>query len=96
MSIWTLLTWFTEYWPLIIWGAGIILAYIYGGYRLAFIVLTLGIGSVAYKAGKKNERENYEQKVNEIEKARQNAYRQIDERDTTRADIVKRLRDRSY
>jgi len=88
--------WALEYWPLLIWGAGIVIAFFVGGWRLALVVLTLGVGSNAYFAGRKAERDNLQKRVQQIEENRKNAYDEIDQRGTDKSDVVERLRDGSY
>ena len=50
--MWSFLSWLFEYWLLFIWGAGIVVAYIYGGRYAALVVATLGFGSFMYNRGK--------------------------------------------
>jgi hypothetical protein len=94
--IWALLSWLMEYWLLVVWGIGVIVAFFVGGWRLALVVATLGVGSVAYNAGRKTERDNAQRRVEKITKERENAYTEIDARDTNRDDVARRLRDGSY
>lgn len=96
MTLWDFISWFKEYWLLILWGAGVFLAFIYGGRNLAFIVLTLGIGSVAYSRGRKSARDEHDKLAANIEKKREKAYDEIDNRDTNRDDVIDRLRNRKY
>ena len=96
MTLWDFLSWFKEYWLLILWGAGVILAYIHGGKNLALVVLTLGIGSVAYSRGRKSARDEQDKRAANIEKKREKAYDEIDNRDTNRDDVIERLRNGDY
>lgn len=90
--MWSFLSWFLEYWLLIIWGAGIVVAYIYGGRYAALVVATLGFGSFMYNRGKSD----VNKRAKEVEQKRENAYDQIDNRGTDRDDVVERLRKRNY
>lgn len=94
--IWSLLSWFMEYWLLVVWGVGVIVAFFVGGWRLALVVATLGVGSVAYNAGRKTERDNAQKRVEKITKERENAYDQIDARGTDRNDVIERLRGNDF
>ena len=94
--IWAFLSWFQTYWPLIIWGVGILVAWRIGGWRLALVVLTLGVGYNAYNAGKKSERENAQKRAEKIQKEREIAYDEIDARGTGRDNVVERLRDGNF
>lgn len=92
----SLFLWFLEHWYVVLWVAGIVVAYIYGGRNLALIVGTLGLGAVAYKYGQKSERENYNKHADKIEEERQSEYDKIDQRDTDRDDVTERLRKGNY
>ncbi len=94
--IWSLLSWFLDNWLLIPWGAGLVLAYIYGGKRLAFVVLTLGFGAFAYQKGIQNERDALEKRVADVKERRENAFEEIDNRATDKRDLLNRLRDGGY
>jgi hypothetical protein len=94
--IWGLLSWFLDNWLLIPWGAGLVLAYIYGGKRLAFVVLTLGFGAFAYRKGIQNERDALEKRVADVKERRENAFEEIDNRATDKRDLLNRLRDGGY
>lgn len=95
-TLWAFLHWFSDNWLLIPWGVSVVVAYIYGGRRLALIVLTLGLGAFAYNKGGKNERERNNERVAEVEKKRENAYDEIENRGTNRDDVLERLRDNCY
>jgi hypothetical protein len=95
-TIWGLLSWFLDNWLLIPWGAGLVLAYIYGGKRLAFVVLTLGFGAFAYRKGIQNERDALEKRVADVKERRENAFEEIDNRATDKRDLLNRLRDGGY
>ena len=90
--MWSFLSWLLEYWLLIVWGAGIVVAYIYGGRYAALVVATLGFGSFMYNRGKSD----VNKRAKEVEQKRKNAYDQIDNRGTDRDDVVERLRKRNY
>ena len=90
--MWSFLSWLLEYWLLIVWGAGIVVAYIYGGRYAALVVATLGFGSFMYNRGKSD----VNKRAKEVEQKRENAYDQIDNRGTDRDDVVERLRKRNY
>lgn len=95
-TLWGLLSWFLDNWPLIPWGAGVVLAYIYGGKRLALVVLTLGLGAFAYRKGVQNTKDAYADRVADVKERRENAFDEIDNRGTNRDDILERLRDNGY
>lgn len=88
----TFLSWFIDNWLLIVWGAAVVVAYVYGGKYLAFAVLTLGVASVAYNRGKSDVNKH----AKEVEKERENAYTKIENRGTDRNDVVDRLRKRGF
>ena len=90
--MWSFLSWLLEYWLLIVWGAGIVVAYIYGGRYAALVVVTLGFGSFMYNRGKSD----VNKRAKEVEQKRENAYDQIDNRGTDRDDVVERLRNRTF
>lgn len=90
--MWSFLSWLLEYWLLIVWGAGIVVAYIYGGRYAALVVATLGFGSFMYNRGKSD----VNKRAKEVEQKRENAYDQIDNRGTDRDDVVERLRNRTF
>lgn len=96
ITIWSLFLWFLENWLLIYWLIGTIAAYIYGGRNLALIVLTLGLAAFMYNKGGKDERNLNNEKVAKVEKKRKNAYNKIENRGTSRNDIVDRLRNNGY
>lgn len=91
-----LLSWFLDNWFLLPWGMGVIIAYHYGGRKLAFVVFTLGFGIFAYRKGVTNERETHNRRAEDIEMRRENAYQKIDNRNTDRDDVINRLRENDY
>ena len=95
-SLWAFLHWFGDNWLLIPWGASIIAAYIYGGKRLALIVATLGLGAFAYRKGIQHEREYRDESTAKVEKRREDAFEEIDNRGTNRDDVLERLRRNDY
>lgn len=95
-TLWTFLHWFSDNWLLIPWGASVVAAYVYGGRRLALIVATLGLGAFAYRKGIQHEREYRDERTAEIEKRRENAFEEIDNRGTNRDDVLERLRRNDY
>ena len=95
-TLWAFLHWFGDNWLLIPWGASVIAAYIYGGKRLALIVATLGLGAFAYRKGIQHEREYRDESTAKVEKRRQNAFEEIDNRGTNRDDVLERLRQNDY
>lgn len=92
MTTWTFLFWFLNNWLPIVWGASIIAAYVYGGKTLAIAVFTLGVATIAHNRGKSSVNKHAEK----VERERENAYKEIDNRDTNRSDVIERLRKRSY
>ena len=95
-TLWAFLHWLSDNWLLIPWGASVVVAYIYGGKRLALVVLTLGFAAFAYNKGGKDERERNNELVAEVEKKRENAYDEIENRGTNRDDVLERLRNNDY
>ena len=95
-TLWAFLLWFGDNWLLIPWGASVIAAYIYGGKRLALIVATLGLGAFAYRKGIQHEREYRDERTAKVEKRRENAFEEINNRGTNRDDVLKRLRRNDY
>lgn len=96
IALWSFLHWLLDNWLLIPWGVGVMVAYIYGGRRLALIILTLGFAAFAYNKGGKDERERNNEWVTEVEKKRENAFDEIENRGTNRDDVLERLRDNRY
>ena len=90
--IWSSFLWFLEHWWLILWAAGVVVAYIYGGRNLAFVVLTLGVGAFAYNRGKSDVNKH----AKEVEEKRENAYKNIENRGTGWDDVIERLRNRKF
>lgn len=90
--IWASLSWLLSHWWLVIWVAGVVIAYIYGGRNLAFVVLTLGVGAFAYNRGKSDVNKH----AKEVEEKRENAYKNIENRGTDRNDVIERLRKHDF
>ena len=95
-TLWAFLHWFGDNWLLIPWGVSVVAAYVYGGRRLALIVATLGLGAFAYRKGIQHEREYRDESTAEVEKRRENAFEEIDNRGTSRDDVLERLRRNDY
>ena len=96
IDIWSFLHWLLDNWLLIPWGVGVVVAYIYGGKRLALVALTLGLSAFAYTKGGKDERERNNERVTKVEKKRENAYDKIKNRGTNHDDVLERLRRNDY
>lgn len=96
MNIVDFFFWFKEYSLIILWLIGILIAYKYGGRNLALIVLTFGTASYIYSKGRKDEREQHDERVTKIEKKREEAYEQINNRATNRGDVIDRLHKGDY
>ena len=90
--MWGYFTWLLEHWLLVVWAVGVVVAYIYGGRYAALVVATLGFGSFMYNRGKSD----VNKKAEVIQKKRENAYDEIDNRDTDRDDVVGRLRKHDF
>ena len=90
--MWGYFTWLLDYWLLVVWAVGVVVAYIYGGRYAALVVATLGFGSFMYNRGKSD----VNKRAKEVEQKRENAYDQIDNRGTDRDDVVERLRNRTF
>lgn len=71
-------------------------AFIYGGRNLAVLVASIGIGHVLYSTGRKQERDERDERAVEVGRKREDAYRKIDERGTDRHDAADRLRKHDY
>lgn len=76
--------------------AAILSGYMIYGMRGAAIAASIGIAFIFYNLGRKNTKDYYTKETKIIEEKRQDAYKEIDERGTTRDDVLKRLRDNSY
>lgn len=87
MSIFEFLYWLINNWLLILWGASILIGYIYGGKTLALSIFTLGFGLISYRKGKSDKSEH----IQEVERKRDEAFKEIEDRVITRADVVDRL-----
>lgn len=85
-----------EYWFLVLWLVATIAAFVIGGRPMALIVASLGLGATAYLLGKKTVSDNQEKVARDIETKRGKAYEEIDRRNTTKPNVVDRLRKRSY
>jgi hypothetical protein len=94
--MWDLLNILWDYWFLIVWLLATILAFLYGGPKLGFLVLSLGGGLAAYLLGKKAVRDSNQKAVQDIQLKRERAYEKIDSRNTDHNDILDRLRNGSY
>lgn len=90
--MWGYLTWLLEHWLLVVWAAGVVVAYVYGGRYAALVVATLGFGSFMYNRGKSD----VNKRAKEVEQKRENTYDQIDNRGTDRDDVVGRLHNRTF
>lgn len=84
--------WMLDNWLLIVWAAGVVVAFKYGGKYAALVVATLGFGSFMYNRGKSD----VNKKAASVQKKRENAYDEIDNRDTGRDDVVNRLRKQGF
>lgn len=71
-------------------------AKVYGGNRLAVAIATVGIGHMLYRTGRKQERDAQDQRADNIERKRKDAYAEIDQRGTTKSDAAERLRKGNY
>lgn len=91
-----ILSFIAEYWFVVLWLVGVVVSYKINGWRFALAVATLGIGSIAYRTGRKHEREEIREITRDIQERRENAYQEISDRNTSRNDVVDRLRDGNY
>lgn len=85
-----------EYWWLALWLAAVIIAFVYGGWRLAAAVATLGIAHLAFSEGAKRAEASRKARDREMEKRLDRDYDQIDQRGIDRDDVSKRLRDGKF
>ena len=85
-----------EYWYVVLWLAGTGAAYVVGGRRSALAVLTIGASVVAFRYGKKTERDNHNNRAQDIHERREDAYQEIRDRNTSRDDVRDRLRKGDY
>lgn len=88
--------WLLNHWYILVWFMAVVIGWMVGGWRLALALGTLGLGASAYLYGRKSERDNQKIRTEKIVKERENAYAEIDARDTDRDDVARRLRDGSY
>lgn len=79
-----------------LWLGGIIVGYVVGGRKLAIAIAMVGVGHLLYRFGRQEERKGHDQRAANIERRREDAYREIDDRDTTRSDAAERLRRNDY
>lgn len=91
-----ILSFIAEYWYVVFWLAGTGVAYVVGGRRFALAVLTIGASVVAFRHGKKTERNRHNSRAQEISERRENAYQEIRDRNTSRDDVRERLRKGDY
>ena len=90
--------------PDLIWIGTVVTAYlavtatlwVRFGRTIALAFATVGLTYIIFIVGKYFGKKHYVDKAEEIQEKRQEAYDEIDDRKLTRADIVKRLRDKSY
>lgn len=80
----------------LVYLAAVAAAWFYGGRNLAIAVATVGVGHMLYRTGRKQERAAQDQLADNIERKREDAYAEIDNRGTTRSDAVERLHKGNY
>ena len=85
-----------DYWPVILWVAAVAAAYIYGGWKIAAVVATLGLAGIAYRKGRRDATQRHRQVADELDKRRREEYDKIDQRGTTGSDAADRLRKGDY
>lgn len=89
--------WFLwENWLLVLAVLAVVVAYIIGGWRLALGVASLGLGMVLYRQGHKDAQKEYRERADRIEEKRQDAYDEIDRRNTSGQHVRDRLRSGDY
>lgn len=90
------LSFVAQYWFIILWVAGIAITFIMRGWRPALAVATVGMSIVAFKLGRKTEREGHNARANNIQERREDAYQEIRDRNTSGSDVTDRLRKGDY
>ncbi len=88
--------WLFDNWLLVLWLTATGIAYLIGGWRLALGVATLGAGVLLYRQGHKDAERQHDERADRLEQERDDAYRKIDDRDTTFDDVLERLRKNNY
>lgn len=88
--------WLLQNWLPVLYLGAIGAGYIIGGWRLALGVATLGAGVLLYRQGQKDAERTHEERADRLDKEREDAYREIDNRGTTGDDVVERLRRNDY
>lgn len=85
-----------EYWTAVVAFIGAVIAAKVGGWRLSlpFFILTCFLIGMVW--GEERARVKIQDGAKEIQNRREEAYREIDKRDTTAADVAKRLQDGSF
>jgi glycosidase len=71
-------------------------AYIRFGREVAIAVALLGAGAFLYRKGRSDATQAHDQRADDIEQRRRDAYDEIDNRGTTGADVRDRLRSGDY
>lgn len=71
-------------------------AWLWLGRAAAIAVATAGIGHLAFIAGGRRERAGHDKRARDIQKKREDAYREIDDRQYDRNDAAERLRRNDY
>lgn len=98
--MWTLFSWITHYWSVLIWAipilAGCAVLRFYLGSKFSYPALIAGLAFIIFILGRKIERDSEEKRVQDIQEKRNKAYEEIDHRNTDRSDVLERLRDGSY
>lgn len=83
--------WLFENWMLVAYAVAVVVAYVIGGWRLALGVATLGAGVMLYRQGHKDAERQHDQRADDIERRRRDAYEEIDARGTDGSDVSERL-----
>lgn len=85
-----------EYWWVALWIGGAILAYVFGGWRLALLVATLGASRLIFHEGGKHAEADRRKRDQEMKRRLEDGYNEIDKRGVSRDDVSKRLRDGKF
>lgn len=90
--------------PDLVWIGTVVVAYLATtatlwvrfGRTVALAFATVGLTYIIYLFGKYAGKKHYVEKAKEIQAKRQEKYDEIDNRELSKSDIAKRLRDKSY
>lgn len=85
-----------EYWTAGVAFVATLVALKYGGWRLGLPFFILACFLFGMTLGEERARDKVQEQAKEIQDKREEAYREIDKRDTTATDVIKRMQDGSF